>query len=481
MRLPTIPTSRRAFAQLGASIVLYRLWIWFFYLRHAERQGDEFQYSGAARGLWRTIRGVESPPVIDTILRRGFFPQGTGVSLIPALAISENVAWLRLYSLMFASTALLLSAMIVRRAFGARVAFFYLAFVGFVPLTAIGSSLILSQSVGMALVVAFLAEFSRALESDFTKTRHVASSGVLLGTGLHFRPQYIALVLVVLVIGFVWLRMRQLSMARLLSPILVGVLGVGIFAPWMVALSHRSEGFVLTTHTVDMKAFLVFSDQETKSALYREFRSDTPNANAFGTGTMNAFVDAEPTSWAQDWSELRQLGLADLTIGNYLPKIAGPHEDFWNLRVEFWYFYDGPRTKIEGTRADIVRWSTKPFVYASWFLIVAGLGYSLTRFHARNDRLVPAPLLVKAALLGTLIQPYMATAQMSHFHAVVFLAALLIPLSLWPKDAAAARVAATGSTREHATYRSLATAGESMLLTIFVFSIALSLWAQYVQ
>ena len=435
------PTARRTLLGAFAFVVLYRMFIGVLYARHLNLIGDEKYYLRVAQWLTRFVNGNASwEATQDTILARTWFMPGPGIHAFPARFFTDRPDLVRLWMGSIDIGLLAIATWLIARRFSRRFAIVFVLAIGLWPHAAVHSFTLWGESHGsLLLLISFLVIFEIADRAATSSTLMLmmssAGAGLLVGWSIYLRPPFLAQVLTCIIAVVVgvggrtdvsWKR-AGLMVATLVSAIVL------IIAPWSSAASEKVGGRVLTTITFDVNLIQAFGEHE-------------EIIEAVGGTTFNDLeryfrlrMETNGETYADAIRHTRR-DFVHPTVGSYLEDTNREVDSYLSEDTGFLSRFGNSLGRKEPNNSRIgPLWIFDALVWLGntswWLLAVAWLAAMLTP--TRLDRHGAfAALLVKVALTGAAVQPWISNAKYRHLGSIfpLVFVAILIAIQTWRKN-----------------------------------------------
>jgi len=239
--------------------------------------GDEVAYAAGGQELADAVRALvqlrspDTAGLADTVVGNGWFMPGMSLVLTPVylLAPDASLAWVRGFLGLSSTVLLIVTALVVRKAWGTGYAVAVVAVVGLMPMwvllsfTAWGD---LPAGLLVVLLACLVSKLgSRAAAGEAPSLRLGALLGGLGAASLYLRSSALPLVMVAFLLVAValvtWVRGQALLRGLTTVALAVAVF-VAAVLPWSIAASRTLDGRVFTTTTVPLSLAVTFGDPD---------------------------------------------------------------------------------------------------------------------------------------------------------------------------------------------------------------------------
>ncbi len=450
-------TPRRVALLAVIAVAVYRLLIWQTVMKYVPLIGDERYFFERSRFFVRYWPGGPEPGnALDRIVNRAWWMPGPSALMAPVRNFTTDIAWIRLWFGLIDGSLLVVTAGLVWRIIGPRIALAFFLFVGFFPDTAAQSFGIWGEPIGAKLLlIVLLGVVVLARRNEPFSRRHYGAAlglGVILGLSIYFRPPLLlqvgTAVVALVVVGMGRVRrpaLRQLAAAAVL--LTVGALGT--LAPWSVVASDQNGGFVLTTLSVDANAIHVFANPDDLREL----------AGGVGFGDIERAARARMVERDQSYADalrsIRSELLGEVSLADYWRRADAEVELYFDEDRSFLEQYQVELTKgaavparnlIEG-QIDVLRFVDS----VMWVPLVLAALYAMVRPFPLTARFGVPAIVAKVSLAALLIQPWVSNAKFRHLGVAIPAMALFALIAV-----ADSRIRHADERREHAAWAILA-------------------------
>ena len=429
------PVTTRVVIGAVLVVVLYRLLVWVFVMRHVPLIGDEDYFWERSRFIVRWFEGRRSGNELERIVNRAWWMPGPMVLAAPIRWLTRDLAIVRLWFGAVDLGLLLFASWAVVRAFGRKIGLGFLLVVGLFPDSAAQSFGIWGEPIAAKLLILALVGALWLIGSSGRSRGRVSAMvlavGGLLGVGVYFRPP---LVLEIAVIGtaiaVLGLARTEVGSRRSQVRSVATALGVvavaaAIVAPWSIAASDQNGGLVLTTLSVDANAIHVFSNPEDLRAA----------AGGVGFGDIERLardrMESEDVSYASALRSIRSEQLDLVSLGDYFDRADKEVELYLDGKLTFLEQYRDLRDQATSSRLALVPHDLLLGLNALvWYPLAWLTAYVMIRsFPLAAHRAFPA-FLGKVTLGALFLQPWVSNAKFRHLGLAIPLMVLLVLVAI---------------------------------------------------
>lgn len=430
------PSPRRIAIAAVVVVALYRLLVWQVVMKYVPLIGDERYFFDRSRFFVRFWPGGNPPGnAIDRIVNRAWWLPGPSLLMAPIRAFTTNISYIRLWFGLVDGVLLVITAGLVRRVIGPKIALAFFLFIGFLPDAAAQSFGIWGEPIAAKLLlIVLLGVVVLARRNDPLGRRQYAVAaglGAILGASVYFRPPLLLQVgtaIVALVVIGVGRRSRPPAREFVGAAALVTVGALAVLAPWSIAASDQNGGLVITTLSVDANAIHVFSNPEDLREL----------AGGVGFGDIERAARARMVerdqSYADALRDIRSELLRRVSFGDYWERA--------DAEVEL--YFDGDRTFLEQYQVELAKGAApraRSVIDAQldllegintvmWIPLALGAIYAMVRPFPLTARFGVPAIVTKISLAALMIQPYVSNAKFRHLGVAIPAMALFTLVAL---------------------------------------------------